>query len=80
MLVTEMLLSILSVCSEEELEASSSEDDDLAGERHAAASNAIRHRRQVIKDKILAVGKMQRIFQLLRYFVFLCATLWVFIC
>lgn len=63
-----MLLAVLAVCSEEELEDSSSDEDDPrgAGTDLALSPNEIAARRQQIKNKILAVGKMQRVFQLLR--------------
>lgn len=60
-LVTEMLLAILSICSREELDES---DSDTEGVSQAPADLAAR--RQLIKNKILAVGKMQRVFQILR--------------
>lgn len=84
--ITEMLLAILAVCSDQELESASSEEDDAERSRAldsdsdsddtrtvadlALTPNEISARRQEIKNKILAVGRMQRIFQLLR-FVFL---------
>lgn len=68
-LVAEMLLAVLAVCSEEELEFTSEEGDD---ETRTIADlgltpDEIAQRRQQIKNKILAVGKMQRVFTLLRY-------------
>lgn len=79
--ITEMLLAILSVCSDRELEessyASSDEDEERARalaelndeeeEMHMAEHVHPSERRQEIKNKILAVGRMQRVFQLLRY-------------
>ena len=81
--ITEMLLAILAVCSDQELESVSSEEEDA--ERRRALDDdddsdddtrtvadiplsptEIAQRRQEIKNKILAVGRMQRIFQLLR--------------
>ncbi len=64
-----MLLAVLAVCSQEELEDDSSSSDD---EAERAIVNEALHgdasaRRQQIKNKILAVGRMQRMFQLLRY-------------
>lgn len=70
-----MLLAILSICSEEELEESDSSgeegvDEDghrrvnISGAEMTAADYA--QRRQQIKSKIMAVGRMQRVFQLLR--------------
>jgi serine/threonine-protein phosphatase 2B catalytic subunit len=78
--VAEMLLAILSICSEDELstlgEESSSEgstevDSDDAETRKIAESVPstaadVAQRRQQIRNKILAVGRMQRIFTLLR--------------
>ncbi len=81
--ITDMLLAILSVCSDQELESVSSEDDDAErargfGEEEDDDSDDdtrtvpdvpadLADRREVIKNKILAVGRMQRVFQLLRY-------------
>ncbi|KAI0368493.1 Metallo-dependent phosphatase [Pilatotrama ljubarskyi] len=79
--ITEMLLAILAVCSDQELESTSSEEDDSeralelededGDDTRTVADisltpNEISQRRQEIKNKILAVGRMQRIFQLLR--------------
>ncbi|KAJ7449181.1 Metallo-dependent phosphatase-like protein [Mycena latifolia] len=75
--ITEMLLAILSICSEEELVDS---DSDSEGETDADGDAKMRtartlglstpaeiaRRRQEIKSKIIAVGRMQRVFQLLR--------------
>ncbi|KAL0948390.1 hypothetical protein HGRIS_010972 [Hohenbuehelia grisea] len=58
----EKLLAILRICSEEELA-----DLDLEGEARAGMSQEeIDQRRQQIKNKILGVGRMQRVFQLLQ--------------
>ena len=65
-LVVEMLLAVLSVCSEEELEDSSDEDDTRTIADLALTPNEIGQRRQQIKNKILAMGRMQRVFQILR--------------
>ena len=85
--ITEMLLAILSVCSDQELESVSSEDEDaeraraLEDEESSEEGDDTRtipdmpsdlaSRRQEIKNKILAVGRMQRVFQLLRCVVLL---------
>jgi len=65
-----MLLAVLSVCSQEELEGDSSSSEDEEAERaimnEALAPGEVSARRQQIKNKILAVGRMQRMFQLLR--------------
>jgi len=66
-LVTEMLLAILSICSQEELDEPGSEDETgMEGVDEAA----IAARKHQIKRKILAVGRMRRVFQLLRYITF----------
>lgn len=62
--VTEMLLAILSICSQEELVDSDSESGE--GKTDEVATAELAARRQEIKNKILAVGRMQRVFQLLR--------------
>ncbi|KAF9261140.1 Metallo-dependent phosphatase [Marasmius fiardii PR-910] len=68
--ITEMLLAILSICSEEELTEdgeSSSEGEDTRTLAEAAMSpTEYQARKQQIKNKIMAVGRMQRVFQLLR--------------
>ncbi|KAF7789243.1 hypothetical protein EIP86_000184 [Pleurotus ostreatoroseus] len=62
--ILEMLLGVLAVCSEEELEAS---DEDLPGPMDASIPpHEKAARRQEIKNKIMAVGKMQRLYALLR--------------
>lgn len=62
--ITEMLLAVLSVCSEEELgETDSDGEGDIQALAEATRDN---QRREEIKNKILAVGRMQRVFQILR--------------
>ena len=66
-----MLLAILSICSAEELEESSEEstDVDISGGEGSKPPlpRDVAARRQQIKNKILAVGKLQRVFSVLRY-------------
>ena len=64
LLVTEMLLAILSICSQEELD---SEGEEEAPEEEAVRTEALAARRQAIKSKIMAVGRMQKVFQILRF-------------
>lgn len=75
--ITEMLLAILAICSDQELESVSSEDDDVeraraldaveeADETATVRGSDISSRRMQIKNKIMAVGRMQRVFHLLR--------------
>jgi len=64
-------LAILSICSAEELEESSEESTDVSDEeggkfRNVPTSPEISARRQQIKNKILAVGRLQRVFNALR--------------
>ena len=66
-LVTEMLLAILSICSQEELVDSDAESDEAEA---AGTTEDLAARRQLIKSKILAVGRMQKVFQLLRFVFF----------
>ena len=67
-----MLLAILSTCSAEELETSSEESTDASDEEEdklgeLPTSPDLFARRQQIKNKILAVGRLQRVFNVLRY-------------
>lgn len=64
--VVEMLLAILSCCSAEELEESSSDEDEPKTVADFPMADDVQDRRQQIKAKILAVGRMQRVFNLLR--------------
>ncbi|TCD68369.1 3',5'-cyclic-nucleotide phosphodiesterase (PDEase) (3':5'-CNP) [Steccherinum ochraceum] len=61
--ISDMLLAMLGVCTKEELEESS-EEEILTSPTTAADEAA--ERRKVIKNKILAVGRMSRVFALLR--------------
>ena len=65
-LVTEMLLAILSICSQEELD-SESDGEEEAQEEETIRTEAVAARRQAIKNKIMAVGRMQKVFQILRF-------------
>jgi serine/threonine-protein phosphatase 2B catalytic subunit len=66
-----MLLAILSICSAEELEESSEETTDVSdgegGKPVVLSPRDLSARKQQIKNKILAVGRMQRVFTALRY-------------
>ena len=61
-LVTDMLLSLLNICTKEELEE---QDEGPADAKETAEESA--ERKRVIKNKILAVGRVSRVFALLRY-------------
>lgn len=58
-----MLVAVLNTCTKEELEE---HDDDIAVV-YPAASVEHAERRKIIKKKIMAVGRMARVFALLRY-------------
>jgi len=65
-----MLLAVLSVCTQEELVDDPSSEDGAADRAiidQATTADMRAMRRQQIKNKILAVGKMQLMFQNLRY-------------
>ena len=61
-LVTDMLLSLLNICTKEELEEA---EEGPADAKETAEESA--ERKRVIKNKILAVGRVSRVFALLRY-------------
>jgi serine/threonine-protein phosphatase 2B catalytic subunit len=55
LIVTDMLAAVLKICTQDELNENAEEP----------LSNA--ERRKVVKNKILAVGRMARVFSKLRY-------------
>ena len=70
-LVTDMLISMLNICSKEELE----EEMELESITPNAALDTVPQpispeereaRRQIIKNKILAIGRLSRVFSVLR--------------
>ncbi|KAM3513691.1 hypothetical protein MY11210_002702 [Beauveria gryllotalpidicola] len=69
--ITDMLIAILSTCSEEELreETPSSTSPGSVSPPVVATPddpNSIEFKRRAIKNKILAIGRMSRVFQVLR--------------
>lgn len=61
--ITDMLIAILNCCSKEELDEGESDEEPL---EDGAELEEGPDRRKVIKNKILAVGRMARVFALLR--------------
>lgn len=65
--ITDMLIAILSTCSEDELR-----DDSSPGPGSppitpsAVGEDSVEARRRQIKNKILAIGRLSRVFQVLR--------------
>ena len=74
MLVTDMLIAILNTCSKEELEEGtpiSATADPMSSPVTTVAPgevdvNSIEYKRRAIKNKILAIGRLSRVFQVLR--------------
>lgn len=67
--ITEMLLAILAICSEEELTEDAGEGGVIGGETGDTTMDAkqVSERREEIKAKVLAVGKINRVFKVLRF-------------
>ncbi|KIY47331.1 serine/threonine-protein phosphatase 2B catalytic subunit A1 [Fistulina hepatica ATCC 64428] len=61
--ITDMLVAVLNTCTKEELEES---DEEEALASPVGIPETSEARRKVIKNKILAVGRMSRVFSLLR--------------
>ncbi|KAL5476681.1 CNA1 [Sanghuangporus weigelae] len=61
--ITEMLVAVLNTCTKEELDESD-EEQELATPSSPSAESL--ERRKIIKNKILAVGRISRVFSLLR--------------
>ncbi|KAJ3560940.1 hypothetical protein NP233_g10509 [Leucocoprinus birnbaumii] len=61
--ITDMLVAVLNTCTKEELEES---DEDLTIVSPHVTPEESAERRKVIKNKIMAVGRMARVFALLR--------------
>lgn len=72
--ITDMLIAILSTCSEEELREDSSATSPgptspslpSASSSSAQDQESIEFKRRAIKNKILAIGRLSRVFQVLR--------------
>jgi serine/threonine-protein phosphatase 2B catalytic subunit len=68
--MTDMLIAILSTCSEEELreESVSSPSPSVTSPpiTEPEDPNSLEYRRRALKNKVLAIGRMSRVFQVLR--------------
>lgn len=68
--ITDMLIAILNTCSKEELEEetplSATSMDPLQSPTIEPDVNSIEYKRRAIKNKILAIGRLSRVFQVLR--------------
>lgn len=63
--VTDMLIAILNICSQEEL-AEEQHRRSLDGPIEPGPNDEMEQRRMIIRNKILAVGKISRVFSVLR--------------
>ena len=61
-----MLVAVLNTCTKEELDESSEEEEVLTTPA-SPTTDAAAERRKIIKNKILAVGRISRVFSLLRF-------------
>lgn len=62
-IVTDMLVAVLNTCTKEELD--DEEDTALTSPTSVSSEESV-ERRKIIKNKIMAVGRMARVFALLR--------------
>src|ERR1700722_11175614 len=71
--VTDMLVAVLNTCTKEELE----EEDETPALPEPGPEEEVARRKQVLKNKILAVGRMSRVFALLRSVIFTCLNIYL---
>ncbi|KLO14018.1 serine/threonine protein phosphatase 2B [Schizopora paradoxa] len=64
--ITEMLVAVLNCCTKEELDESSDEESVPTPAAAVSDKETSEQRRRAIKNKILAVGRISRVFSLLR--------------
>ncbi|EFX03610.1 serine/threonine-protein phosphatase 2b catalytic subunit [Grosmannia clavigera kw1407] len=68
--ITDMLIAILSTCSEEELKEEAASPGPVSPPTTPGFGNmdpdSIEYKRRAIKNKILAIGRLSRVFQVLR--------------
>lgn len=68
-----MLVAVLNTCTKEELEESSDEETTSEVSTADKMAEESSERKKVIRNKILAVGRMARVFSLLRYVLIIFA-------
>ncbi|KAI9664203.1 MAG: 3',5'-cyclic-nucleotide phosphodiesterase (PDEase) (3':5'-CNP) [Alyxoria varia] len=64
--ITDMLIAILNTCSKEELEDETPPSSGPASPPIGMDPESIEFRRRAVKNKILAIGRLSRVFQVLR--------------
>ncbi|KAI0297352.1 serine/threonine protein phosphatase 2B [Russula brevipes] len=65
--ITDMLVAVLNTCSQEELMESSDEESAVVPTKKTPSEDAAAaERRRIVRSKILAVGRMARVFSVLR--------------
>ena len=64
--ITDMLIAMLNICSKEELEDDVSTRDSSAATSPPIDMESTEAKRRAIKNKILAIGRLSRVFQVLR--------------
>ncbi|KAJ9083428.1 hypothetical protein DSO57_1034822 [Entomophthora muscae] len=66
--ITDMLLAMLNICSKDELDQVNADPIDVEKEVISMSldGDEVEHRRNIIRNKVLAVGKMSRVFSVLR--------------
>lgn len=64
--ITDMLIAILNTCSKEELEEDTPSASITAETPPLSEAESIEAKRRAIKNKILAIGRLSRVFQVLR--------------
>ncbi|KAF5356536.1 hypothetical protein D9758_008273 [Tetrapyrgos nigripes] len=64
--ITDMLVAVLNTCTKEELEETDDEETALPSSPASPTVDESGERRKVIKNKIMAVGRVARVFALLR--------------
>lgn len=64
--ITDMLIAILNTCSKQELEEGSTPSSELPSPSLEKDTDSTEAKRRAIKHKILAIGRLSRVFQVLR--------------